>query len=437
MFKTPHHYEIHSIVQFLAEELAGAQLQSVQSSKEGLVLGFYRYHHFPKIVYLVLDLDPVFPYFGMFEENPWLNLKATTPVGLFLNSHFKNRNLFSIEMVENLGRVVRFYFTSQKDFYFELRLIPKQVNLIAYANDKKISWVQVKNLESQKFDLDQIEQLETRSVHFMNQQWSNVKANKNFQKNTSIVKSPFDKWVIQKTKDQQKKIKALEGLDKQIHNPLIETYQAIGEHLKTNGYKNLPLEWTSHVDFEQRPSWNIEHLFTKSKSLKLKSEGASQRKEILLKEIKSLSQLSEKDYQVELERQLEKKKNSLNRKPTAGQLRKFVLDEGKNLICWIGKNAQENMKLLRSSKSWDLWIHLKDYPSAYAILQKTKDQKVSDQDLIKSAQWLVTESFKNKNTIQGLKIAVVVTECRFVKPIKGDKIGRVTYHNPRELLITV
>jgi hypothetical protein len=33
----------------------------------------------------------------------------------------------------------------------------------------------------------------------------------------------------------------------------------------------------------------------------------------------------------------------------------------------------------------------------------------------------------------GQRIAVVIVECRFVKPIKGDKLGRVIYHGERTL----
>ena len=124
------------------------------------------------------------------------------------------------------------------------------------------------------------------------------------------------------------------------------------------------------------------------------------------------------------------------RKKTDGDFRKLVLDEAIGLNCWMGKSAADNLRLLRQSKSWDLWIHLKDFPSAYAIIQKNKDQKISDEMLRQSAQWLVKEGSKNKD-VDGLKTTVVIVECRHVRPIKGDKIGRVTYHNAREMLITI
>ena len=56
-------------------------------------------------------------------------------------------------------------------------------------------------------------------------------------------------------------------------------------------------------------------------------------------------------------------------------------------------------------------------------------------DLRLVSEWLVKENFKDK--LSGTKYAVVYVECRHVRPIKGDKLGRVTYHEGRELLIAL
>ncbi len=79
--------------------------------------------------------------------------------------------------------------------------------------------------------------------------------------------------------------------------------------------------------------------------------------------------------------------NSANAR-SATAMMGLAIAEGEDIeIRAMGKNAGENLKLLRQAKSWDLWIHLKDYPSAYAILQKPKDKNVSDQVLIQASQW--------------------------------------------------
>ena len=47
------------------------------------------------------------------------------------------------------------------------------------------------------------------------------------------------------------------------------------------------------------------------------------------------------------------------------------------------------------------------------------------------------EGLSEKKTQMGGKYSVLMVECRHVKPLKGDKLGRVTYHNAREFLIAV
>lgn len=103
----------------------------------------------------------------------------------------------------------------------------------------------------------------------------------------------------------------------------------------------------------------------------------------------------------------------------------------------MGKSAQDNVDLLRKSRAWDIWLHLKDYPSAYAILHRQKGQAVSDQTVLVAAKWLIKEGIGAKKNLSGSKLSVVFVETRHVRPMKGDKLGRVTYHNAREILITV
>ncbi len=441
--KSPHFFEFESLVQYLSYELLGAQLQEIMSCADGLVLSFYRFQQAtagaPKAVWLVVDLDVQFPFVGLFEHNPWHGLKSPKPLGLFLNSNFKNHNVQNISLVAGLGRVVRFDFSTELNLYFEIRIIPKQPNMIAVCEKKKISWEKIKELTNPGQDDFLSSDVESRSVPYIFKQWLDRRSKTAragvIQKSAMV--SPFDKWVKQRTKDIEKKQKAIRSLDEQIDNPFIKSYSETGEHLKIYGFKNLPLEFTKLVDFEKKVSWNIEKAFEKVKQLQSKSVGAQKRKQILIAEISKLQDLSESAFAKSLQNMSQAKSAQLQRKKTEAQVRKLVLDETRGIVCWMGKSAIENSKLLRESKAWDLWIHLKDYPSAYAILQKSKDQSIPDVMILKAASWLATESLKSKNKLAGSKYAVVIVECRHVKALKGDKLGRVTYHYPREMLITV
>lgn len=441
--KSAHFFEFQSIVQYLGDELTGAQLQEVMTVQDGVVLGFYRFQTRnelqSKSVWLVIDLDMQFPFLGLFDHNPWHGLKSAKPLGLFVTSHLKNHNVYQIEHLENQGRVARVYFSSDKDLYLEIRLIPKQPNLLAVAGNKSISWDKVKLLDGAGNENFLASEVESRSVPFMFSQWlaRRSKSAASAKTGSSQQISAYEKWVKQKEKDLEKKRKALKSLEEQIQNPLIEVYAQVGEHLKVQGFKNLPLEFSRYVDFEKKVSWNIEKCFEKSKQLKSKSVGAQERKIKLLKEMQGLQDTSERKFSEVLKNQADSKLKVAQRKPLLAQVRKMILDESKNLVCWLGKSAAENAKLLRESKAWDIWVHLKDYPSAYAILQRNKDQNISDLMIQKVAQWLASESLKNKKDLSGVKIAVVWVECRHVRPIKGDKLGRVTYHHAHELLITL
>ena len=119
------------------------------------------------------------------------------------------------------------------------------------------------------------------------------------------------------------------------------------------------------------------------------------------------------------------------------ETRKKMIDEELDVVCYIGKSAQENVKLLKAAKSWHIWIHLKDYPSAYGILFYGKNLKLSDQHIRAASQWFVEESFRHKKETPGTKVKVIFAECRYVKLIKGDRLGRVTYSLAKELVISV
>lgn len=114
--------------------------------------------------------------------------------------------------------------------------------------------------------------------------------------------------------------------------------------------------------------------------------------------------------------------------------RKLHLASGAIVYC--GKSAGDNLSLLRKARAWDLWLHLKDYPGAHAIIHRQKDQVIGGAELYQAAEWVVKESFASMHLEVGARLDVVIVECRFVRPIKGDKLGRVTYHSEKNYSFT-
>lgn len=428
------------------EELSQAQLQEVLATEEGLILTFYRFTQNPRLAYLVFDLDISFPFVGLYFQNPWPQLKKVKPVGLFLNSHAKNLTVCDMQLLENFGRVLDLRLGSgELQTKIEFRMIPKNANLIVTQGKKSISWYAKKELSEQILpfaDSDKIE-AEARSIPFILDLWlqrRGVFKNKSLD-DKAMDSNPYEKWKAQRSKNLLKKKKALDGIRQQIHNFLYFPWIEIGEHLKTYGFKDIKAEWSPYLNFELKVSQNIQNCFIKAKAAQLKIKGAEARLTILEKEILELQDFSEAAFQNFLiknnQRQMQNKKKS---RSVEGRYRKLVLENEKDnqiLTCYMGKSAKDNSDLLRKAKAWDYWVHLKDYPSAYAIIHRQKSQSVSSSEIRKVSEWLVKESFKEKKSTVGLKFAVVYVECRHVRPIKGDKLGRVTYHEAREILIAL
>ena len=109
-----------------------------------------------------------------------------------------------------------------------------------------------------------------------------------------------------------------------------------------------------------------------------------------------------------------------------------TLHLAENMYVVAGKSARDNMDLLRKAHALDMWLHVKDQPSAHAILFRPKGAKISDEMLRKASQWLLKMSLgaKYKNHV-GEKFEILSVECRFVNPIKGDRMGRVNYRNEK------
>ncbi len=436
--KTPSFFELKTLVEYLSDELQGSQLQEVMTTEDGLVMTFYRFTKHPRTAYLVFDLDKPFPFLGLFMQNPWSHLKKTKPVGLFLNAHAKNLHLNDFELVESLGRVARLSLGQGEDrCEIQIRLIPKAPNLIIHKSKKTISWYPVTILaENDPAYVVPVDD-EQRSIPFLMEQWvqrRGATGKQNAKGQAASSMSPYEKWKKQRERDIEKKTKALDAIQAQIDKFRSEPWAAVGEFLKNEGMKNVKPEWTPYVNFTKTASQNMQNCFDKAKAAKSKVLGALKRSEFIKDELKSLEDLSDARFQSYLKKQISLKNKTPVRK-IEGRFRKQVSESG--IVAYMGKSAADNIDLLRKSKAWDFWMHLKDYPSAHAIIHRQKDQAVSDKDIQHFGSWLVKEGLSSKQASMGGKFSIVIVECRHVKPMKGDKLGRVTYHNAREVLIAV
>ncbi|WP_374029839.1 DUF814 domain-containing protein [Bdellovibrio bacteriovorus] len=410
--------EVQHIVGYFAPILDGAQLQDVLVNDRGLALGFHTDRHY----WMVLDLVPNTPMMLVFEETcPFKKGPKTKPVSLFLNSHGRDLFLTSLTVKEEWGRVIHMQLkNSQTECEVEIRLIPKQANLLVKAHGKQVAWEKPLELMPPPFVENPPPPRTLGEIH---EEWLNEQSSG---KKSSL--DPVVQWEKQKQKDLEKKRKALGEIQKQIESDKDQQWFEAGQYLKTHGTLQVPEHLKSFVSADQSLSWNIENTFSKAKQMAAKKDGARERLETLREEILRLekTKYSEKAAKPALVDLMQK---------AEARGRKLHLSSG--ALAYCGKSAADNLALLRQAKAWDYWLHLRDYPGAHAIIHRQRDQLISDQEIQEVSEWVARESLSSKSLMVGQKVAVVIVECRFVRPIKGDKLGRVTYHSEKTLSFTL
>ena len=239
----------------------------------------------------------------------------------------------------------------------------------------------------------------------------------------------------------QKKQKALERMHEEVQakKSEAETFRQVGDQLKLQGTLEAPRTepwvslWSSHVDLKKSLSWNIENTFTKAKERRRKLSGTEERLRIVEKELSAIRDKGPTGFVKNREKSTrEASANLLSKSDAKG--RRLQLGEG--LEVYIGKSAADNLALLRRAQSFDYWLHLRDQPGSHAIMRRGRNRTVTDQEFFEAGQWVIEQSLGSRAAQhKGERFDLLIVECRFVKPIKGDRLGRVNYSNDRVLSV--
>ena len=462
---------LRSYVEKTFEILKFGQLQSVwYSEPELLVIEIYT----STVFWLICDLNESTPFLIVVPKNQISLVKSNPkPTVLFLNAHAKGKRLLKMALVEGLGRVVEFIFGSDENHSRVLfELIPKSANLMVELVEnskvqKQISWRRPRERKIQEKIETVFVDVELESV---NQYWIDArigalfsekkdqldsppggsKANANANSLTDELSIRNNKAVSELKKIIEKKQRAIEAIITAAKTMNAEEWYEFGEKIKS-----IPIEELANMqpvgkkifDPLQSRAKNMEKVFDYAKLIKQKIEGGKKRIEILKSEIEKmqtkisslqsteitdteknsvLKQLGSENMRTQTQVARRQKLQSKGELP---KTRQIELNDG--LRALIGKTAKDNILLLRQARPWDLWIHLKDEASAHGIIFKQKGQSVSDQEIIKVGEWIYRHSKRVEGDISGIRIHISIVECRFVKIIKGDKLGRVSIHKPR------
>lgn len=382
------------------KSLEGFTLNAVHSDSPILILEFYSKK---EIQFLMIDMKPSQPIALLFANQlPFKIVKQPKPISLFLKAHFVGKSLKSVEFNQDKGRLFKLNFTN--DGIIEIRLFPHGQNIIAFADKKQISWSKPKPLVLNNLDLD-LDSLSVRAEAEIKEEWLSLR-NKSAQKNSFI---PEEELKKQKIKLEKAILKVSHSLKEQE------------DELK------IQMEKLENISSPMISEENLSQIYENKKRIEKKIIGQKTRINELLSQKKSLNLDN-----------IKKIKKAPLVPPNVKEIKskRWTLPSGVTVA--IGRNAKENTDLLRKSKPWDIWLHLKDFPGAYGFVFRKKNQKISKEDLNVVSLWVAKMSLKNKwETHLGEKVSLVLAECRYVQAIKGDKLGRVTFKNAKTLVITL
>lgn len=359
------------------------------------------------IIHANLDLNKPYLFFAKAGEVKPIKPKVK-PITLFIKSHCIGQKMSDFKTELNKGRVLKILFANGAEI--ELRLFPKGVNVGAKCEGKEI-WAKAPKPLSEMPVTEA--DTEARSNLDFFKLWT-----QQVPKNEIKQISPLD--II------KKKYIALEKVIKQKKEIEKNIYEQVAKSLEENQSFDIEEPFKKFINTEESIYENINTLYQKSKKEKLKLTGYNERIAQLEAEIQKLSS-GDSLEPTENKSSNEKNQSLLSQSLSRGRTKVFnELVKG-----YIGKSGKDNLALLRKSKPWYIWMHLKDVPGSHLILELPRGQSVSAELIKEAALWLISETEKNNEGI----FEVQHTECRFIQPIKGDKHGRVTVKNQKVIRV--
>lgn len=416
----------------------GFRVQSVSLYDKTLVLKLWQNH-----VSYFLILSIRFGQQGAFLLQDLGRVKIKNekkPLSLFANTHFKEAVFLDVSRDEDIGRQIEFHFTNSdnEDLKIKLCLIPSALNISVHKGDRSVSLNKPKELP--KVGSVNKEQLKSRPLEELKRPWLEEfsvqrkgLSNPLSQADTSSGRQkPSVEGLMGSTAgDSKSQVSGLDVALQKKRKAIMKVRQDLKDKSKSDFYDfamllTTDLQAAKHKFPELYDDKVNKHklkdkYFEKHKALAAKRERVEERLAVLEKELFKLENLTEEDWQSE---QTQKERFKVDSK---APVKTRKLEVTSDLVAYYGKSALDNMKLLRSAKAWHYWFHIKDIPSSHMIVLRDKTRTLSSEEIKKACQWFVSEIGGAKPGSAEAVIEILMTECRFVKPIKGDKLGRVNY----------
>jgi hypothetical protein len=402
----------------------GSQLQEIVLTENHLFL-----QHYAKVAFTIgVELKPLAPRLGYFYGDIPKKKSLVKPIVLFLKAHARNHRLTNIITDETLGRVIKLIYGSNCECEVEIRLIPHGVNIIVKTPEKSLSLFPAKSLPPSSTTTDNALR-ESFDIEGYLDDWMGAILGGSSKK---VAVDELDVKEKRKQKEVAKKQSLINKLQDDLKS-MDKPWLAVGEYLKIHQSIEVPEDWAKLIDPAIPLNANMQRCFDRHKLQEKRKEQMIERIEHLVNEIDELQSESHSIADTP-GRPVKSLAGELLSKAKA-KGRKLILSEGIEAV--FGKSAKDNMALLRRAQGWDLWLHLRDLPGSHLIVRRPRQKNVDHQLLVQAALWLLKETIGKKKVIEGDRYDVIVTECRYVKPIKGDKLGRVNYQNETTLTLRV
>lgn len=413
-------FQLQELSKHLHELLEGALLQEVKLTANLLELRFWKKGD----IYLEVLLNQTHPLVSM-SFLPLIKGKGIVkPLFLFLKAHFVNKKVSRILVRAEYGRLLEIHFACPDCTYMAISLIRGRFNLQLFAGKKMLSWLKPKDLKKQ--NAEEVAQSILGKEKFNFDDYL-----KEFSNFFAKLKKPTTKQIPGQNLDfkLEKNQFLIEKLQKELERHQSISWDEMALWIKTEQSTQVPDAWTQYfrgVKGQDIASY-LEHIFQKRKKSEQAIVGLKERIEKLSQAPQVANGIGSHRQEPISTAEVNPGSALLNRAHAKG--RSYLLNSGRMFL--LGKTAIDNMALLKYAKPWYLWLHLRDYPSSFGILVKAKRDIVGQAEIFEAAQHLVKKS-QNKLMV-GDRYALVYCECRFVRPIKGDKKGRVTYHSALHL----
>jgi predicted ribosome quality control (RQC) complex YloA/Tae2 family protein len=444
--------------------LLGARLQDVWSYPDCIVFQIYQ----GGLYHLVFQYDKgraqvvLLP--GSFKIK---EVKGSHPVTSYTRAHMKNMKLEQCLMPQSLERIVEFVWSGPEGLkgFFRFYLIPGYRNLEVRCHDKSLWLKKPRERETKPFEAsgERVSEEELKGLASEEQAqsfWSLDQEIKRFLefRNPSLKKEESGRIFGEIFSDEHSSEDPTKNLSK---NPSENFSEGSSENSLESLSKNSLKNFSGGSSSENLNKTVQESLLKKrarilsliEEDIEKKKKAVSDLEEFVLdwqqtgyreesypkilnetysqiKKIRQKIQASEKrmheilEGDLVLEKKSFKSQQDLSQKLSQGSVKARIFQiEG--FVVSYGKSGADNLKLLRLSQPWDLWFHVEKASAPHFVLKRRKNEVVPESVIIQTAQRVVTLSGKSSSD-------VVVTEVRFVQPIKGS-VGLVQYRQERRI----